>query len=80
MFGAANGLITITRGAVPLALFGSAGYGRTIGRIARAALLVTAIAPVVVAFVAERTSDAAALAVAACCAVLALACFALIRR
>jgi MFS family permease len=80
MFGAANGLITITRGAVPLALFGSAGYGRTIGRIARAALLVTAVAPVVVAFVAERTSDAAALAVAACCAVLALACFALIRR
>ena len=27
MFGAANGLITITRGAVPLALFGAAGYG-----------------------------------------------------
>ena len=38
MFGAANGLITIARGAVPLALFGSVGYGRTIGRIARAAL------------------------------------------
>ena len=80
MFGAANGLITITRGAVPLALFGSVGYGRTIGRIARAALIVTAVAPVVVAFVAERTSDAVALAVAASCAALALVCFALIRR
>ena len=80
MFGAANGLITIARGAVPLALFGSAGYGRTIGRIARAALLVTAIAPVVVAFVAERTSDAVALGVAAGCAAVALLCFTLIRR
>ncbi len=31
MFGAANGLITITRGALPLALFGADGYGRTDG-------------------------------------------------
>jgi hypothetical protein len=80
MFGAANGLITITRGAVPLALFGSVGYGRTIGRIARAALIVTAVAPVVVAFVAEQTSDATALGVAAACAMIALVCFTLIRR
>ena len=29
MFGMANGLITIARGAVPLALFGPAGYGAT---------------------------------------------------
>ena len=34
MFGVANGLITIARGAVPLALFGAAGYGRMVGRIA----------------------------------------------
>ncbi len=31
MFGGANGLVTITRGAVPLALFGASGYGRLIG-------------------------------------------------
>jgi hypothetical protein len=80
MFGAANGLITIARGAVPLALFGSIGYGRTIGRIARAALLVTAVAPVAVAFVAEWASDAVALGVAAGCAAAALICFLLIRR
>jgi hypothetical protein len=79
MFGAANGLITIARGAVPLALFGSVGYGRTIGRIARAALLVTAVAPVVVAFVAEGASDAVALGVAAACAAIAFVCFLLIR-
>jgi len=80
MFGVANGLITIARGAVPLALFGPAGYGRIIGRIARSALVITAVAPVVIAFVAERTSDPIALAVAAVFAVLSLLCFALVRR
>ena len=80
MFGIANGLITIARGAVPLALFGSVGYGRIIGRIARPALVITAVAPVVIAAVAERASDPVALAVAAAFAAIAFACFALIRR
>jgi len=80
MFGVANGLITIARGAVPLALFGPVGYGRIIGRIARPALVITAVAPVVIAFVAERASDPVALGVAAGFAVVALICFTLIRR
>jgi hypothetical protein len=80
MFGLANGLVTIGRGAVPLALFGAAGYGRTIGRIARVALIVTAIAPVALAFVAERTSDAIALGVTAGFAAVALTCFLLVSR
>ncbi len=80
MFGVANGLITIARGAVPLALFGPVGYGRIIGRIARPALVITAVAPVVIAAVAERASDPVALAVAAGFAVVALICFVLIRR
>jgi MFS family permease len=80
LFGAANGLVTIARGAVPLALFGATGYGRIIGRIAGPALIITAIAPVVVAFIAERMSDPAALGVAALFAVLSLACFLSIRR
>jgi hypothetical protein len=80
MFGVANGLSTIARGAVPLALFGPAGYGRTIGRIARPALVVTAVAPVIVASVAERASDGYALAVVAGFAAVSLVSFALIRR
>jgi len=80
MFGVANGLCTIARGAVPLALFGPVGYGGIIGRIAGPSLIITAIAPVVVAFVAERASDPTALAVAAGFAALSLVCFALIRR
>ena len=80
MFGVANGLSTIARGAVPLALFGAAGYGRIIGRIAAPSLVVTSMAPLVVAFVAERASDGKALGVAAAFAVLSFGCFMLIRR
>jgi hypothetical protein len=80
MFGAANGLITIARGAVPLALFGPTGYGRVVGRIAGPSLVMQSGAPLVLAFVAERASDPAALACAAAFAIIALGCFAAIRR
>jgi MFS family permease len=80
MFGAANGLITIARGAVPLALFGAEGYGRLIGRISGPWLVMQSAAPLVLAFVAERISDAGALALAAGFAVVALVCFAAMRR
>jgi MFS family permease len=80
MFGIANGLITIARGAVPLALFGAVGYGGIIGRIAGPALIVTSIAPVVVAFIAERASDPVALGTVAAFGVVSLVCFALVRR
>lgn len=80
MFGGANGLITITRGAVPLALFGASGYGLVVGRLAKPFLLMQAVAPLVMAFVIERVSDPAALALAALCAATALACFAGVRR
>ena len=80
MFGAANGLITITRGALPLALFGAEGYGRMMGRISGFWLGMQAAAPLVMAFVAERASDATALGLAAAFTVVALVCFATIRR
>jgi hypothetical protein len=80
MFGAANGLITITRGALPLALFGADGYGRLIGRISGPWLVMQSAAPLVMAVAAERASDAAALTLTAGFALAALACFAAIRR
>ena len=80
LFGAANGLVTIARGAVPLALFGHVGYGHLIGRIAKGFLAVQAAAPLVLAFVVERTSDQAAVALTAAFAVVALLCFVAIRR
>jgi len=80
MFGGANGLVTIARGAVPLTLFGAAGYGRLMGRLAAPFLLVQSASPLVMAFVVERISDAAALALAAAFATVAFVCSILIRR
>jgi hypothetical protein len=79
MFGGANGLVTITRGAVPLALFGAAGYGRLIGRLAGPFMLMQAAAPLMMAFVVERVSDPMALGLAAAFAAVALVCFVMIR-
>jgi hypothetical protein len=79
LFGMANGLLTIARGTVPLALFGAAGYGALIGRIGGPFLLMQAIAPLVLAFIAERTSDQAVLAVTAALALIALVCFVALR-
>ncbi len=78
-FGAANGVMTIARGALPLVMFGSVGYGRVIGRIARPALFVQALAPFVVASAAERLSDRTVLEFGAVGALLALGCFLAIR-
>ena len=80
MYGMANGLLTIARGTVPLALFGPAGFGRLMGRIGGPFLVVQALAPVVLTFVADRVSDAIGLALVAVFAVIALICFVLIRR
>lgn len=80
MFGGANGLVTIARGAVPLTLFGASGYGLLMGRLAKPFLLMQAVAPLVMAFVIERLSDGAALALAAAFVAVGLACFIAIKR
>lgn len=79
MFGGANGLMTIARGALPLVLFGAAGYGRLMGRIAAPFLLMQAAAPWAMAMVIERASDPAALGLSAVFAGIALACVIAIR-
>lgn len=78
-FGAANGVMTIARGALPLLMFGPVGYGRVIGRIARPALFVQAMAPFVVASALERFSDHAVLEMAIVGALIAFGCFLAIR-
>jgi MFS family permease len=79
MYGMANGLMTIARGTVPLALFGADGYGRLVGRIGGPFLVVQSLAPVVLTYVAERASDGAGLTLVAAFAAVALLCFAVIR-
>ncbi len=51
LMGASQGVITIVRGAVPLALFGTEGYGRILGLIATPILVVSALAPTVYALI-----------------------------
>jgi len=79
LYGMANGLMTIARGTVPLALFGASGYGLLVGRIGGPFLAVQAVAPVALTYVAEHASDALGLVLVAGFAVVALACFAAIR-
>ena len=80
LFGAANGLVTIARGTVPLALFGPEGYGRLIGRIAGPSLIMQGFAPLVMAFVIEHGSDPLALLLTAGLTAIALVCFLMLRR
>ena len=54
LFGVANGLVTIMRGAVPLALFGAKGYGEVLGILATPYLLLAALSPAAFALVVER--------------------------
>lgn len=49
-YGMANGLITIAKGAIPLTLFGSRGYGATLGALTLPSQTARASAPVVFSF------------------------------
>jgi MFS family permease len=54
IMGASQGVITIVRGAVPLALFGAKGYGAVLGVIATPVLVVNAASPTAFAWVVDR--------------------------
>jgi predicted MFS family arabinose efflux permease len=65
LFGVANGLITIVRGSVPLALFGPHGFGAVMGVLATPYLLVNAVAPFAFALIVDRWGyDAGAVSLA----------------
>jgi MFS family permease len=54
LMGASQGVITIVRGAVPLALFGSTGYGAVLGLIATPILVVNAASPMLFAWIVDH--------------------------
>ncbi len=54
LMGASQGVITIVRGAVPLALFGTKGYGAVLGAIATPVLVVNAASTTVFAWIVDR--------------------------
>lgn len=78
LYGMSNGLLTITRGTLPLHVFGAAGYATRIGRIALPSMIAQAAAPTLLAplVVAWPAWDMAALLAGA--GLVALACLALL--
>jgi len=74
LYGACNGLMTITRGTLPLALFDFRSYGALVGSLLIPSFLLTAAAPVAYAFVIEwQGAKAAMMASAALAAAIAVA-------
>jgi MFS family permease len=73
LYGAGNGLSTIARGTLPLALFGYGDYGTVVGRLIAPSFLVSAAAPFAYALVIERLGGRAAIALSLAAAAIALA-------
>ncbi len=61
LYGASNGLLTITRGTLPLVLFDHRTYGALVGRLLVPSFLLSAVSPLAYALVIERLGDAGAL-------------------
>lgn len=78
LHGAGNGLLTISRGTLPLALFGPAGYGLRTGIIVAPARITTAAAPLLFGLLLNAMGTAA-LMVSAGLSLAALASLALLR-
>ena len=78
LHGAGNGLLTISRGTLPLALFGPAGYGLRTGIIAAPARVTTASAPLLFGLLLDEMGTGA-LVVSAGLSLAALAALALLR-
>ncbi|AGT11248.1 MFS transporter [Paracoccus aminophilus] len=73
LYGAGNGVFSIARGALPLAMFGPARYPALMGRLARPALLAQAAAPVLGGALISRFGPASTWAVIAALGVLCFA-------
>ncbi len=61
VYGAANGIVTITRGTLPLVLFDHRVYGSLVGRLLAPGFVVSATAPLVYATVIDRFGEAGGL-------------------
>jgi hypothetical protein len=72
-YGAGNGLITITRGSLPLVLFDVRVYGSLVGRLLAPSFIVSAAAPLAYAVLIAHWGERAALVVSALIAAIAFA-------
>jgi hypothetical protein len=61
VYGASNGLLTITRGILPLVLFDPRTYGAFVGRLLIPSFALSAAAPVIYASIRQHLGETAAL-------------------
>ena len=80
LFGLSQGLSSIVRGTIPLALFGRIGYGARLGRISAVSVMVKSCAPFVFALLLESVGAVITFSAAAILAVLSLIVLRLIPR
>jgi hypothetical protein len=78
VFGMGNGLLSIVAGTLPLYLFGSDGYGKLQGKTMASKLILSALAPFVMAFAMAHIGIFLSLTVAAVLGALAIVTFGLI--
>ena len=67
LYGAGNGLLTIARGTVPLAVFGPRGYGERTGLLGAPARAVQALAPLIFGLLLDRMGTSVILVSASLC-------------
>ncbi|MBY5519511.1 MFS transporter [Rhizobium leguminosarum] len=80
VFGLGSGLNSIVYGTLPLALFGSDGYGRRQGQIMSVRLVVSSMAPFALAFLMSNLGASWSLSIAALLSTVAVAAFFAIMR
>lgn len=80
LYGAANGIVTITRGTLPLVLFDHRTYGAFVGQLLVPSFLLSAAAPIGYAFVIDRFGETSALYLSAAVASIALAAAVTLKR
>lgn len=79
-YGAGNGILTITRGTLPLMLFDPASYGAHVGRLLAPGFVLSAAAPLAYALLIERHGPGAALIASGALALAMLVSAILLRR
>lgn len=79
LYGAGNGLMTITRGTLPLVLFEPRDYGAVVGKLLAPSFLLSAAAPLAYASAIERFGERPALLLSLALALAVVACAAALR-
>ena len=79
LYGACNGILTITRGTLPLVLFGHRSYGRLVGTLIVPSFILWAAAPLIYAVFMDWLGDSGALSLSTGIALVTLMAAALLK-